>query len=280
MNFYDTQTLEEIEGEPKKIENYSNINCQQFDLNKLVFGDADGFLSVYNLNTGKRIWRALSHKGGLESLEFTKDNNLVCSGWTKNVSCWDLEVEERTLEIVNCHTEPLCVTKYVKNQEDFIITTSYDKTIKLFDLRSSKCTATIDFSKSGIPSCLDFSVDGNSFAVGSSTGGISIFDMREIGDCYSNILLNINSHRSTVTCLFYDGYRLISGGYDHKVIGWDTELNERNFTIKPGNKVLCMHFDGTRIGVGLEGKKLGWYDLSKSPVRQFTSMRAVYAARI
>lgn len=134
-------------------------------------------------------------------------------------------------------------------------------------------------------------------------GGISIFDMREIGDCYSNILLNINSHRSTVTSLFYDGYRLISGGYDQKVIGWDTDLNEKNFVIKPGNKgtiydqlffidfkyflklskrlvfltilVNCMWFDGTRLAIGLDSKKLGWYDFSKSPVKQYTSLRSL-----
>lgn len=158
-----------------------------------------------------------------------------------------------------------------------IVTTSYDHTIKFFDLRSSKCTATIDFGE--IPACLDFSYDGNTFAVGGSTGKISIYDMREIGT-FCDVVLSEQSHKSTVTCINYDGYRLLSGSYDQRVIGWDTEQNVRDFTIKPGNKVICMHFDGTSLAVGLDGKKMSWYDFSKYSADNFAELRQVYTKRI
>jgi hypothetical protein len=46
LNFIDKRTLQPFE-ENGKFVNRSIINCQQFDENKLAFGDALGFISLY-----------------------------------------------------------------------------------------------------------------------------------------------------------------------------------------------------------------------------------------
>jgi len=182
------------------------------------------------------------------------------------------------LSLYDVHSYALCATKFVKNQEKLIVTASYDKKVKFFDLTSTDCYATIDFGPQ-IPASLDFSADGSSLAVGGSAGGISVFDLRMLGSCYSDTLLNIHPHRSTVTSVFYDGFRMLSGSSDQKIIGWDVLENERCFTIKPGNKVVCMYFDGSRVAAGLDGPKLSWYDFTKLATKDFNYLREIYARR-
>jgi len=279
LHFYDSRTLESFdENENSTIKNDSIINCLQFDDNKMMIGDAHGYISLINMNNRKILWKGLSDESGLESLQFNSKNMVVCSGWSKNINIWDLEIEDKYIEIKDAHKEPITASKFVKNNDNMIVSCSYDQTVKLFDIRTSinNCIYTMEFGQ--IPSSVEYSNDGITFAVGGSKGSVSIFDMRELGTF--NDRFTIRPHRSVVTSLYYDGYKLLSGSWDQKIVGWDIENNEKNFSFKTGTKVLCFHFDGSKLAIGLDNKKLLFYDFANRKVNEFDTLRRVYSMRI
>ena len=48
---------------------------------------------------------------------------------------------------------------------------------------------------------------------------------------YADTLLSIHPHTSACRSVQFDGHRLVSGGYDGKVVGWDVEESKEAFCL-------------------------------------------------
>jgi len=120
----------------------------------------------------------------------------------------------------------------------------------------------IDFGE--IVNCFDFS--DHTLAVGGESGKIDFYDFRYISPkqgCISQIV----PHANVVKSLQYKGNRLVSGGYDQKVVCWDTKENKQMFQIGTA-KVNSLAFDDDKIIVGDSSKRVMIFDLTKKPSYQ------------
>lgn len=142
-------------------------------------------------------------------------------------------------------------------------------------MKPSTCVTSIDYGEE-ITSALDFDKFGSMFAVGGSNGSVSVYDLRKVSA--SGQILTLRPHHASVRCLQFDGNRLISGGYDHQIVSWDIQRNQKRFKID-SSKVLCMMFDDRSLVVGTNNKKVKWYNFAQPPHTGFSSQREVYVQR-
>ena len=117
---------------------------------------------------------------------------------------------------------------------------SCDSTVKVWDIRSGKCTHTFHGHESDI-NAVEFFPDGNAVGTGSDDSSCRLFDLRayaqvaEFGD--EKILCGITS------VAFSKSGRIMFAGYDdHICLAWDTVSNSGTYYELKGhsNRVSCV----------------------------------------
>lgn len=107
-------------------------------------GSNDGAIHVYNVN-----WMRSGERGGcvyacetfdeLTSLHVSSDDvRFAVSGSQRHVGLFDLETGRRTELMRGCHTEPINVIKFAHRSPHILVTASFDRYMKKWDLRESR----------------------------------------------------------------------------------------------------------------------------------------------
>lgn len=129
---------------------------------------------------------------------------------------------------------------------------SRDKTVKIWDAESSKCTTTLK-GHTGWVMGVALSMDGRRVASASRDKTVKIWDV-ESGQCTTTL----KGHNIWVTCVVFsgDGRRVASGSHAKVVKIWDTESSECLVTLKGqrGHRdfITCVAFsaDSRRVASG------------------------------
>ena len=103
-----------------------------------------------------------------------------------------------------------------------LVTGSWDKTVKLWDLSTSTCLSTMRGHSASV-NCVDFSPDGLTIASGSGSligndNSVRVWDVKT-----GKQLWQLRGHSAFVrsVCFSSDGKKLTSGSYDTTVRNWD-----------------------------------------------------------
>lgn len=111
----------------------------QFDANYLVSGSRDRTMRIWNIHTRRLVRPPLTgHHGSVLCLQFDADpaeDILVSGSSDSNIFIWRFSTGELVQKITNAHRESVLNVRFDKN---VLVTSSKDKTIKIFNRRPLK----------------------------------------------------------------------------------------------------------------------------------------------
>ncbi|MBS0604668.1 MAG: F-box/WD repeat-containing protein [Verrucomicrobia bacterium] len=132
-----------------------------------------------------------------------------------------------------------------------LYSSSHDKSIKIWDLKTNTCTATLQGHTSPIY-CLAF--DEKRLFSGSSDNTIKIWDVKT-----NQCTATLEGHTGPVYCLAFDGQKLISGSSDRTIKIWDLETNTCTTTLQGAHGgIQSLALDGQSLISGSNGEIKIW----------------------
>lgn len=128
-----------------------------------------------------------------------------------------------------------------------LVTGSFDKTVKIWDMKTHRCLRTLRGHAYPIQ-CLQF--QDNMLITGSLDNTIRVWDT-DTGE-FMGALTN-QAHNFDVYCLQFHGDRLVSGSSDSTIRVWNMVSLECEQTLRHSSCVTCLQFDGDRLVTGSAG---------------------------
>jgi WD40 repeat protein len=158
-------------------EHTSDVSCvKKVTKNKIATGSFDTTIKLWSIDSVNSLKTLTGHSHSISCLQFVSPNTLL-SAATNEIYSWDLESGKIIRKLVG-HTDKI---KRIESDEKngTLITCSDDCTVKIWDLRSNKCTSTINEEVNCIKVVWD-----NHIAFGSNyqfkKDQIQIWDTREL----------------------------------------------------------------------------------------------------
>ncbi|KAJ3075512.1 hypothetical protein HDU98_007885 [Podochytrium sp. JEL0797] len=164
-----------------------------------------------------------AHKEGAKTMQFSAfDSNMWLSGG------YDTMIRIHDLRAVNSH---ICLSQYVGHKsiitdvhftkdDSHIISSSFDRTIKIWNSQSASCERTLVGHTDSVM-CCDVSSDKRYIVSGSADNSVRLWDFNN-GQCVGVI----KKHTRWVKLVRFspDGRFIVSAGLDHKVFIWDIKF--------------------------------------------------------
>ena len=220
----------------------------------LVAGDEDANVRLFDTHT-KTILRVFKgHSAPVHRTFFTNDMRNICSfSDDKSSILWDIATE-KSINSFREHTDYVRAGAINPVSENVILSGSYDNTIKMYDIRSSKCVMSLTH---GSPlESLVFLPTGGIFV---SAGGtdMKVWDVVAGG----RQLTQLSQHTKAITCLQVtsDGRHLISGSLDRQVKFYNTTNYQTIHKLSYTNSILSLGVskDNSTLVVGQVDGTLG-----------------------
>ncbi|KAI7729646.1 hypothetical protein M8C21_025209 [Ambrosia artemisiifolia] len=155
-------------------------------------GSWDSELRLWDLNTGSTARRFVGHTNDVISVAFSIDNRqIVSASRDRTIKLWNT-LGECKYTIQDCgngnsdgHSDWVSCVKFSPNvNEPTIVSGSWDKTVKIWNLSNCKVKATLS-GHSGNVNSVAVSPDGSLCASGGKDGGILLWDLSEGKRLYS-----------------------------------------------------------------------------------------------
>lgn len=224
-----------------------------------------------------------NHSGAIISINLNPLSNdcLASGGDDGKVLLWDLNsTPNKAARMFKVHTDKVQSVKWNKSECNILASASFDKTIRMFDIRQNNNSCSSINVHSDIE-CIDWSLM-NKFHLLSSyeNGRVDVFDLRMGGN-----LLSFQAHKKEATSVAFSPQQqslFVSVGRDSRVKIWDMEntTTDSEGNIMPGiimektvkksiGELFCAKFaddcDYTIAVGGSKGELLIW-QLEESPV--------------
>eukprot|EP01060_Flectonema_neradi_P037137 TRINITY_DN7385_c0_g1_i1.p1 TRINITY_DN7385_c0_g1~~TRINITY_DN7385_c0_g1_i1.p1 ORF type:complete len:592 (+),score=111.02 TRINITY_DN7385_c0_g1_i1:102-1778(+) len=217
-------------------------------------------IKIWNIGTMKMIRELQSdlstdtgHKRAIHSVCFLPDKQSIISGSDDNTAIvWDVPTQKQLIRLTG-HEDYVRTTAVHPYNKNIVATASYDRGVKVWDLRISGTEPTQVFTASDAVSSLAFHPAGTFLASGSGTD-VAIWDI-EAGSAVATL----QNHTKDVQCVTFNnfGSRLLSASVDRQVKVYETETYSAVHTMtypEPVYSVGISH-DSTCYAAGtLEGK--------------------------
>lgn len=153
----------------------NHIDCTN-DGTTLITSSADDSIIVYDCNTGTRSRTVNSKKYGVDLIHFSHANKDAIHASTKldNTIRYLSLHDNKYLRYFQGHTKKV-VTLCMSPLDDMFLSGSLDKTIRLWDLRSSNCQGLMQISSRPIAA---FDPEGLIFAAGIGSEIVKLYDLK------------------------------------------------------------------------------------------------------
>ncbi len=171
--------------------------------------------------------------------------------------------DDNTIKIWDLNTNTCTATLEGHNRPVFsvaldgekLFSSSMDQTIKIWDLNTNTCTATLHGHNGSLES---LALDGNRLFSSSMDRTIKIWDLNT-----NTCTATLQGHNESVSSLVLDGQRLFSGSYDKTIKIWDLNTNTCTATLQ-GDKanVMTLALDRQRLFSGSGKGSIQIWDLN------------------
>uniref|UniRef100_A0A7E4VD96 U3 small nucleolar RNA-associated protein 15 homolog n=1 Tax=Panagrellus redivivus TaxID=6233 RepID=A0A7E4VD96_PANRE len=228
----------------------------------LGVGTQEGYAQFYDMTRSAgvnrkaiRLFRA--HEVPVNAVAFAKNANRVATfGDDGSIAYWDLSDTKTLTPIWNlpkAHGDSIKCAQFAEQTDNFLITGSYDHTVKVWDMRTAPLTTpafTIDHG-APVEKILVSANDKFLFSAGGLV--VKIWDL----SCGGRFVHALEHHHKTVTSLAFatKGTRLVTGGLDRRINVFN--LTSGDFRLiwakKAANSVvtLAMSPDDECLAVGM-----------------------------
>lgn len=180
--------------------------------NKLIAGLADGTIKVWNIPNLTLELTMNAHRKSVESLCCT-EKYLFSSSCDHSIKIWDMDKNFDLVTAMRDHVgevNALCLTDKTIG---CLISASFDKTIKVWNLRTYKCLQTLEGHTKAVKT---LAVSGSILFSGSNDGCIMVWNLK-----YMSCIFTIDAHDGWVKTLALKDKSLISGSFDYLIKEWD-----------------------------------------------------------
>lgn len=166
------------------------------------------------------------------------------------------------LAILHGHKEIVSAVQYNADGSKFV-SSSYDKTLRLWDSISGKCLQSFEGHTDEVNSVV-FNCDGSKIISGSSDNVIKVWDIVS-GNC----IHTLHAHKKKVSSVAKNAVnsKIVSGSWDHSVILWDSNTGELLRHWKEHvQDVTCVAYsdDGMTIASGSDDGTIKIWDEAKA----------------
>jgi len=141
--------------------------------NLVATGDIDGQVKIYDAVKKEIVGQPMNNHGkGVKCLSFTPDSTCLISGSEDlHMHLVDIKSQQRTLSLVN-HADWITSISFNPMQPKYFVSSSLDKTIKIWQMGYNKEIKTIEHSDAVWSA--SFSPDGKFIAVSQKNGQINL----------------------------------------------------------------------------------------------------------
>ena len=182
----------------------------------LATGGDDGYLRLWQVDTGKLLWRSeLPHTDWIRSIAFSPDGKNIATGSEDfEIKIWD-SARGRYLNTLSGHDGRVWAVVFDPDGE-YLFSGSGDQRLKTWDVQTGNCLKTIEGYTLKVRS-VAFSPDGKQLATASDDGIVRLWDLT------SKECKNLSGHQSRVCSISFttDGAYLASGSDDKTVKVWN-----------------------------------------------------------
>jgi len=192
---------------------------------------------------------------------------------SKHIEVWNLENYEIEYTLKG-HTDNIyTLANYGRNQKYFIVSGSYDCTIKLWDTSSKVCVFTFTGHNDIVRSLDIYETNGKHFlASGSEDSSIKLWDLDD-----KSLIRTLDHHIDCVRSIkvFYKEEKpyLASGSCDKTIIIWNLNNYQIEATMKGGNNIetlTLIHMGKPYLVSGSFNEIIKYWDLEKyTPLKSF-----------
>eukprot|EP01132_Coremiostelium_polycephalum_P002613 gene2613-3238_t len=240
-----------------KIIKFSTKNkpeCCRFtpDSRFLVTGSVDGFVEIWDYNTGK-LSKALTyqsndefmmHDDAILCLNFSKDGEYLATGsMDKGIKVWQIKTGKCLRKFEPAHTSGVTCVAFSKNATQ-ILSGSFDSSLKIHGLKSGKSLRIFRGHQSFINDCC-FTNDEERVISCSSDGKIKIWDAKS-ADCLQTLsptqTVNIKdiSIKSIQILQKHQNFIVICNSSPFiTIMSMDTQKITKTFTTNNNKNFLC-----------------------------------------
>ncbi|CAL8283038.1 unnamed protein product [Merluccius merluccius] len=196
------------------------IRCLPVHLAKMILGgrlvaigSKDRIVRLLSVASKKEVVPVLrGHVGSVRTVLVCEDRDLVISaGYDLSIRCWSLKTSE-CVALLSGHTGTInCLDVHSYH----LVSGAKDCKVKVWNLQKGKCLGHLKWKHAGPVQCVRIAA----LLVYSSCakGLVKIWDVEN-----ASLLRVLDGHRSSVKCLFFDRWHLLSGDADGQVLAWST----------------------------------------------------------
>ncbi len=205
----------------------------------IVSGGEDLTVRLWNVATGEcvAVWEA--HAGWVRYVAFNPDGRSVATAsYDRSIKIWDIRKipdfsEKSGICLPTClhtligHQQPVSSIAFSPDGQQFV-SSSFDKTIKLWDVNNGECVKTLLGHNSRIW-MVAFHPNSQQLASGSDDNNTKIWDLKQ-GRCINTIVGHTNAILSLD--LSSDANYLASGNEDNTIRIWDVRQGTITQTLR------------------------------------------------
>jgi WD40 repeat protein len=228
----------------------------------IASGSHDKTIKVWDVAQGRCIATLVGHKDGVNSVAWSPNSALIASGsYDNTIKVWDvaaIQSPDTRLEHPDNDVDILALSTNARFLALATKETTHNNTVKILDLRTGECTATLKGHSRGVGHVTWSPSIATQLATIAVNNTVRIWDVAT-----GRTLTKITGHRHEISKLAWspDGARLALGSRCGKVSIWDTatghrtmRLNEDLFNVS----ALAWSPDGTQLAIGSRGQVNVW----------------------
>ncbi len=182
----------------------------------LISSHHDTMLRLWDSQTARVLHQLSGHSATVRALALSPDDTFLASaGDDRNIFVWWLPTRQ-TLGTLQGHTDAV-TSLAIGPGEPMLASGAKDRTVRLWDLRTGALLHTLAGHEDHVRA-VRFDPTGQLLASCSNDGTVRLWDVRT-----GQLLQTLSGHQESVYALAFvrDGL-LVSGGWDQRLILWDT----------------------------------------------------------
>ncbi|CAK9137517.1 unnamed protein product, partial [Ilex paraguariensis] len=240
----------------------------EYNSDKLFSGGQDRTIKIWDTYTGSISRTLYGCLGSVLDLAITHDNrSVIAASSSNNLYVWDVN-SGRIRHTLTGHIDKVCAVDVSKFSSRHVVSSAYDRTIKVWDLQKGYCTNTIIFPSNCNALC--FSIDGQIICSGHVDGNLRLWDIQT-----GKLLSEVAAHSRAITSisLSRNGNMILTSGRDNLHNLFDMRSLEVCGTLRAnGNTVAsnwsrsCISPDDNHVAAGSIDGSVHIWSISKANI--------------
>lgn len=188
---------------------------------RIVFGDTNGYVHIYCMETEKIIDSHKAHSSTVSSISVSEDSRWVVSAsHDHTVRIWDISTDTISSgTVLEGHTNWIRSVS-ISNHGRFVVSGSDDRTVRVWDTRKNPVSANVLRGHTGTIMSVSVSGNGRWIVSGSWDGTVRAWDVGK--NPASELVIYRDTYWVSSVSISRDGRWIVAGLHDHTIRVWDT----------------------------------------------------------